>query len=201
MSSSSGRNEPPNKMPGELEPGARSPQLPRARLSLSWLLALGAAALGLAGCAGYKLGPTNGVVAGDKSIQINPFSNRTLEPRLTDDVTWQLRKQVQRDGTYRLASGNDGDIVVSGVITNYGRQELSFVRRDILIVRDYRLSLTALVTARDQATGKVLLDQPVTGSTLVRVGSDLPNAMRQALPLLAADLAKNVTALLVEGSW
>jgi len=165
------------------------------------LLALGAAALGLAGCAGYKLGPTNGVVAGDKSIQINPFSNRTLEPRLTDDVTWQLRKQVQRDGTYRLASGNDGDIVVSGVITNYGRQELSFVRRDILIVRDYRLSLTALVTARDQATGKVLLDQPVTGSTLVRVGSDLPNAMRQALPLLAADLAKNVTALLVEGSW
>jgi len=165
------------------------------------LLALGAAALGLAGCAGYKLGPTNGVVAGDKSIQINPFSNRTLEPRLTDDVTWQLRKQVQRDGTYRLASGNDGDIVVSGVITNYGRQELRFVRRDILIVRDYRLSLTALVTACDQATGKVLLDQPVTGSTLVRVGSDLPNAMRQALPLLAADLAKNVTALLVEGSW
>ena len=63
------------------------------------------------------------------------------------------------------------------------------------------MSLTARVTAREKSTGKVLLDQPVTGYTLIRVGADLPSAERQAMPLLAHDLAKNVTALLSEGKW
>jgi hypothetical protein len=37
--------------------------------------------------------------------------------------------------------------------------------------------------------------------TLIRVGSDLTSAERQALPLLAADLARNITALLADGTW
>jgi len=68
-------------------------------------------------------------------------------------------------------------------------------------VSDYRLGLTARVTARDRSTGKLILDRPVTGYTLIRVGNDLASSERQALPLLAADLAKNVTSLLVEGGW
>ena len=47
----------------------------------------------------------------------------------------------------------------------------------------------------------MILDRRVTGSTLLIVGSDLTSAERQALPLLAADFAKNVTALLVDGAW
>ena len=37
--------------------------------------------------------------------------------------------------------------------------------------------------------------------TLVRVGSDLTSAERQALPVLAEDLARNITSILVDGSW
>ena len=166
---------------------------------------LGGALLSLAllsnGCAGYRLGPTNGLAAGEKSIQIIPFANQTMEPRLGDAVTIQVRKQLQRDGTYRLATHDDGDILVSGAVTHYRRLEVSFIPTDVLTVRDYRLSLTAQVTARERGTGKVLFEQPVTGSTLIRVGADLTSSERQALPLLAGDLARNVTALLVDGSW
>jgi len=154
-----------------------------------------------AGCAGYKVGPTNGLVAGEKSVQIVPFANKTLEPRLGDALTSQMRKTLQQDGTYKLATHDDGDIIVTGSITRYHRQELSFIPTDILTVRDYRLSLTAQITAKERSTGKVILDQPVTGYTLIRVGSDITSTERQALPLLAGDLAKNVTALLVDGSW
>ncbi|HYG34902.1 MAG TPA: LPS assembly lipoprotein LptE [Clostridia bacterium] len=153
------------------------------------------------GCAGYRLGPTNGLAAREKSIQVNPFVNQTLEPRLTDAVTSQMRKEVQRDGTFQLASHQDGDIVLSGTLIRYQRTEVTLASNDILTVRDYRLALTAQVVARNRATGEVLLDQPVTGYTLIRVGSDLTSAERQAHPLLAADLAKNVTALLVDGKW
>lgn len=155
----------------------------------------------LSGCAGYRLGPTNGVAAGEKSVQISPFDNRTLEPRLGDAVTVQLRKALQHDGTYQLATHDDGDIIVSGALTRYARRELSFVPRDILTVRDYGITLTAQVTARERSTGKILLDQTVTGTTIIRVDSDLVSTERQALPLLAADLAKHVVGLLAEGSW
>lgn len=164
-------------------------------LTLAWLL-------GLCGCAGYQLGPVNGMSAGERSIQVNPFSNQTLQGRLSDPVTAQVRKELQRDGTFKLATHDDGDVILTGVITHYDRGEVTLSSNDILTVRDYRLSLIAEVTARERATGKVLFSrQNVTGYTLIRVGSDLTSAERQAMPLLADDLAKNLTALLVEGKW
>jgi hypothetical protein len=165
-----------------------------------WLI-VGVLAWGGSGCAGYRLGPVNGLAAGAKSVQVNPFNNQTLEARLGDAATAQLRKQLQRDGTYRLATHDDGDIVVSGVITRYARQEISFSSSDVFTATDYRLEMVAQVTARERSTGKVILDKPVAGSTLIRVTTDLTSTERQALPLLAADLARNVTELLAEGSW
>jgi len=162
---------------------------------------LACAGLVLAGCAGYRLGPANGTAAGERSVQITPFANRTQEARLGDAVTGALRKEFQRDGTFRLATRDEGDIVVTGALTRYFRQELSYQPSDIVTVKDYRVSLTAQVTARERGTGKLLLDQPVTGFTLIRVGSDMTSTERQALPLLATDLAKRITTLLAEGSW
>jgi hypothetical protein len=164
--------------------------------------ACGALALiGLTGCAGYSLGPTNGMDAGEKSIQVTPFANQTVEPRLTDEVTQQMRKALQRDRTYQLATHDDGDIVLTGSIVAYNRHELSFLRTDTLTVKDFRITMTAQVTARERSTGKVLLDQRVTGYTIIRVGTDLVNSERQALPLLAQDLAKNITSLLADGTF
>ena len=185
----------------------RAPALTKRRrlfrrlIGAAWAVGVGLAGFAVSGCAGYKLGPTNGQVAGMRSVQIQPFSNQTMEPRLTDDVSAQLRKALQRDGTYRLASQDDGDIVVSGTIIRYQRYELSFQPNNTLTVRDYRVTLTAQVTARDRSTGKLILNQPVSGTTLIRVGSDLASTEPQALPLLAADLARNVTDLLVDGTW
>jgi len=156
----------------------------------------------LTGCAAYQLGPTNGLAAREKSVCVSPFANLTLQPRLTDVVTSQLRSELQRDGTYQLSSSNaEADILLSGSLTKYQRQEVTLAPSDVLTVRDYRIVLTAKVSARERGTGNVLFDQEVTGYTLVRVGPDLPSAERQAMPLLASDLAKNVIARLVDGKW
>lgn len=165
------------------------------------LLLASLAALALTGCAGYRLGPSNGLTAGTKSIQVSPFANATLEPRLGEAVTTAVRKGLQRDGTYRLATQRDADIVVTGEITRYNRLELSYQPHDILTVRDIKLTLTAHVTARECSTGNVILDCTVTGETPIRAGPDLTNAERQALPLLAEDLSKKVASLLVDGRW
>jgi len=164
------------------------------------LLTLCAAVL-LSGCAGYRLGPTNGDAAGARTVQITPFGNQTMEPHLGDATTEALRKQIQRDATFRLATHEPGDIIVTGTIIGFARLEQSFSSADATTPLDYRVSLTAQVTARERSTGRVLLNQPVSGYTLVRVGTDLTSAERQALPLMAEDLAKNITALLADGKW
>jgi len=174
---------------------------PASSRSLGLPLLASLAALALTGCAGYRLGPSNGLTAGAKSIQVSPFVNQTFEPRLGEAVTAAVRKSLQRDGTYRLAMRHDADIVVTGEITRYNRFELSYQPNDILTVRDVKLTLTAHVTARECSTGNLVLDRTVTGETPIRTGPDLTGAERQALPLLAEDLAKKVTALLVDGSW
>ena len=156
-----------------------------------------------AGCAGYHLGPVKpAVVAGAKSIEIVPFNNQTQQPRLGDAVTQALRERMQTDGTYRLATREPGDVVVTGVITTYNREGVSFLQTDVATAESYRVEVTALITVRDRATTKVLFDRkPVHGFTLVQVGNDLAGAERQATPLLAEDLARNITALLTEGAW
>src|SRR5262249_34840875 len=151
-----------------------------------WILMLGrtvtVVVLALLPACAYRLGPTNGVAAREQTIQVVPFVNQTLEPRLTDAVTSQMHKQLQRDGTYQLATHDPGDIVVSGTLTEYGRTALSFAPSDTLTPKDFRLGLTAQVKAVERSSGKVLLDRKVTGFTLIVVGSDLTSSERQGIP-------------------
>lgn len=180
--------------------------MPRSSSTISKLRRISAGCVGLgllllAGCAGYQLGPTNGMAAGSRSIQVNLFRNETFEPRLSEPVATSLRRWIQRDGTYRLATDSDADIVLDGAITEFNRVGVSFQPTDVLSVRDYELTLTASFTAKERATGRVLLNTKVSGRTTVRVTADQSSAERQAAPLLAEDLARRVTSLLVDGTW
>src|SRR5689334_7372513 len=171
------------------------------RIISSSLLALAALLPLLAGCAGYRLGPTNGMAAGSRSIQVNPFHNRTIEPRLIESIAFALRKQLQQDGTYTLDTDHAGDVIVSGSILSYERQQLSLQPRDALTPRDYRITITVQLVATERSSGKVILDKKVKGYSDIRIGPDLASAERQALPLVSEDLARSAVALLVDGSW
>jgi hypothetical protein len=153
------------------------------------------------GCAGYRLGPTNPELTAGKRIQVNLFENQTLEPNLPEALNHALRKQLQQDGSYRLATRSDGDVVIRGVILNYDRAPLAFQPTDVVTVTDFEVRLLVKITALERTTGRLLIEREVAGRTSVRVGADLPSAERQALPLLAADWARNATSLLTEGSW
>ena len=161
----------------------------------------GLLAAGLTGCAGYHLGPTNGLRSGERSVQVNSFVNQTIEPRLSDAIGSSLRKNLQKDGTYRLNTSNEGDIILSGTIINYNRIQVSFQPKDVSTPRQYRVVIIAQITARERRSGKVVLNRKVSGQSTLFVGTDLPSAERQSLPLVADDLAKNITGLLVDGEW
>ena len=165
-----------------------------------WCILILLGALG-SGCAGYRVGPVNGQAAGAKSIHVALFENQTFEPRLTEPVGSALRRILQQDATYRLSSRQDADVVVTGAIIDYRRSGISFQPRDVITPRDFQIRMEAKVTAIERQTGRVLLDRTVGGRTTIRMGDDLASAERQAVPVLAEDLARNVATLLTEGPW
>lgn len=155
----------------------------------------------LAGCSTYHLGPANNAVSGARTVEVAPFNNQTLQPRLGDAITQNLREQLQQDGTFHLATSGPGDIVLTGVIKQYNRNGLGYLNTDAFTPENFRIEIVVHVTARDRASGKLILDRDVKGHTLVNIGSDLASAEREALPLLAEDLDRNITELLTEGAW
>jgi hypothetical protein len=96
--------------------------------ALAWLLA---------GCAGYHLGPAGGQTSGSRTVQVEPFVNKTLVPRLSDYVMISLRENLAQDGTYRVDTHDDGDVILSGEITSYTRTAISVQSTDVLTAVDY----------------------------------------------------------------
>jgi len=155
----------------------------------------------LTGCAGYHLGPVNGAEAGSRSLEVFPFNNQTLQPRLGDALTQALRQRVQTDGTFHLATREPGDLIVTGVVRSYQREGLGYLSTDIATPEDYRVGIVVHVVVRERASNKLVLEKDVKAHTLVHIGGDLASAERQALPLLGADLAQTLMELLAEGTW
>ena len=155
--------------------------------------------LGVSGCAGYRMGPVSGKPAGARSVQVKFFDNQTLEPRLVSAVNHSLRHHLQQDGTFRLES--DGDLVVSGVLQTFTRNGVNYKPSDVLAVQDYSLSLTALVIVTDRVTDEEVFKRRISGSAVVRVGADFASGQRQAVPLIANQLALQATSLIADGEW
>ncbi len=155
----------------------------------------------VAGCAGYRMGPTNGVEAGSRTVRVQYFANQTLQPRLSEAVAQALRKRFQEDGTYHLANDTDADVLVTGEILRFERVPVTFQPGDVRTTRDEEIMLTAHVLAEDRRSGTKILDREVQGRMTVRIESDQTSAERQALSQLAEDLANKTVPLIVDGSW
>lgn len=164
-------------------------------------LLLAALLLLAAGCASYRLGHGSNLTADAPSIEIVPFPNQTEEPRLSPALVSAMRRQIQTDGAFKLETRGKGDLQITGNIIQYLRAGVTFQPGDVITPRDFELRMTAQVKVFNRRTGKTLLQRPVTGRTLIRAFDDLASAERQALPLLADDMARNVIDLLVDGDW
>jgi hypothetical protein len=156
----------------------------------------------LSGCAGYRLGPVGGQVAGARSIQVPMARNATLEPRMVEPVTLALRRHIQQDGTFRLETDRaPADLVLETTLVTYERLPMAFRRDDVVSVTEYELRLTCRVVLRERGATQPLLDQPVSGRTAILVGADQTGAEDQAASLLADDLARRAVILISEGAW
>jgi len=152
-----------------------------------------------AGCAGYRVGPT--LNADYKTVAVPMFKNKTLKPQIEAQITNAIIRRLQTDGTLKVVNEEDADLLITGVLVDYGRGELRSVREDTDVTREYRLTVTARIEARNRRTGEIIVKSTdVTGSADTFIGSDLQSAEYQALPLMADNLARKVVEMVAE-NW
>jgi hypothetical protein len=129
------------------------------------------------------------------------FRNDTLRPQLEAQISNAIIRRLQQDGSLRIEAASHADAILSGTIIRFDRAPLRSTRSDTGVPREYEVEITVRVEAKDRRTGEVVLrSTEVEGKSDVFIGEDQQSADEQVLPLVADDIARKVTGLLVE-SW
>jgi hypothetical protein len=157
-------------------------------------------ALLLSGCAGYHLGPaTPAYLRQIHSIAVPIFHNNTLVPRIEALVTTTVIKQIQQDGTFRIANEDNADAILKGEIIIMGRSPARSVRGNVLATTEFNLSLRVRYTLFGRDGKTMAGPSEAAGWTSFFVGEDVNTDERQALPLAAEQLAVHLVSQLSEG--
>jgi hypothetical protein len=154
----------------------------------------------LTGCLGYQLGPVEPSALRDVHVIAVPtFENKTLLPRIEVLITDSVIKQLQQDGTYRVANENNADAVLKAEITEIDRTPARSLRGNVLATTEFNLTMHVRYKL-ETSSGTVLMPlAEVVGTTSFFVEADVTTDERQALPLAAEELAIHLVTQLSEG--
>ena len=171
----------------------------RAHARRAWTASL--LCLLLPGCAGYHVGPVQPhFMEGIHSIAVPTFRNETLIPRVEVLVTDTVIRQIQEDGTYKVASSEDtADAVMEGEITQVVRRPSRTVIGDVQATQEFDMTLVIHYKIVRRATGEVVDDKNADGTTTFFVSGDVNQDEIQAIPLAAQNAASHMVNEFGEG--
>jgi hypothetical protein len=168
--------------------------------------------LALSGCLGYHIGPVKPYYLRDvHTIAVPTFKNRTLVPRIEVLVTDTVIKQLQQDGTFQIASGDNADATLSGEVYRIVRLPARSVSGNVLATSEFALTLSVkysltgkdgeLLAPPNEAVGTTSFFVTLTNNTTTsqNITGDVTTDERQALPLATEDLATRLVSQISEG--
>ncbi len=168
--------------------------------------------LALSGCLGYHIGPVKPYYLRDvHTIAVPTFKNRTLVPRIEVLVTDTVIKQLQQDGTFQIASGDNADATLSGEVYRIVRLPARSVSGNVLATSEFALTLSVkysltgkngeLLAPPNEAVGSTSFFVTLTNNTTSsqNITGDVTTDERQALPLATEDLATRLVSQISEG--
>jgi len=159
-----------------------------------------AVSLLLTGCLGYHVGPVKPSVLRDvHAIAVPTFENKTLLPRIEVLITDSVIKQLQQDGTYRIANENNADAILKAEISEVNRAPARSLRGNVLATTEFNLAMHVKYKLETRSGTVLMPSTEVVGTTSFFVGEDVTTDERQALPLAAEELAIHLVTQLSEG--
>jgi hypothetical protein len=152
------------------------------------------------GCLGYHVGPVKpGVLRDVHVVAVPTFENKTLLPRIEVLVTDSVIKQIQQDGTYKVAAKDNADAVLKAEITEISRSPARSVLGNVLATTEFNLTMHVRYKLETRSGTLLMPYAEAVGTTSFFVGTDVTTDERQALPLAAEELATRLVTQLSEG--
>ncbi len=162
-------------------------------------LALLLIAVWLYGCGGYV--PTPILPEYIKSIAVNNFSNKTINYGIEEKLTVAVTDEFLRDGRLDITREQSADASLSGVITQYVLEPVSYDEHDV--IEEYKLWVTVDLTFKDLTNGSILWEQQgMQGSVNYFVSSragELLETEDEAQDRLVNNLAVDIVRRTIEG--
>jgi hypothetical protein len=154
----------------------------------------------LSGCLGYHVGPAKPYYLRDvHTIAVPTFQNHTLVPRIEALVTDTVIKQLQQDGTFKIASDGNSDATLTGDIVEITRTPARSVRGNVLQTTEFAMTMRLKYRVVARNGSELVPSANAIGRTSFFVSSDPTTDERQALPLATEDLATRLMTQLTEG--
>ena len=159
-----------------------------------------AAALVSGGCAAYSWRPA--VPPEMRTAAVATFRNESDVTELGSKVTAQVLRELQREGTFRVAAADDAAVEVQGVVKSGSPKTVAYERHTGARLRERELEATAVVSFIDKKAGQVIADGlRYKARTTFLAGDDVLSGARDASGRLAEELARQIVDDLVSRKW
>ena len=156
-----------------------------------WVLCLVLSAA-MAGC-GTSYSWRSSVPESARTVAVPTFRNESDVTGLGAVAARQVLREIQREGTFKVASGGDAALEIQGVVKTVRAGGAAYDRRAGMRYASFTLSAVAEVSVIDKRTRKVLVDaRRYVASAPVTSSQDMTTSRRDASGRLMQSLAAQV---------
>lgn len=164
-------------------------------------LFVGAAIAMFSGC-GTSYSWRSSVPESARTVSVPTFRNESSVSELGAVASRQILREFQREGTFKIRTGDDAAIEIQGVIKSASPGVVAYDRRSGLRVSAYKMTAEAEVSVIDKRTRKVLVDNRRYSATAdFTAGQDMTTAQRSASGRVMEDLARQVVDDVLNLKW
>lgn len=152
------------------------------------------------GCSSYSW--KSSVPADMRTVSVPTFRNETDVTGLGSVAVRQVLREIQREGTFRISSGEDAAVEIQGVLKSTALSSSSYRREAYSRGIQYSFEVVAEVSFIDVRSGKVLVNnRPYRAETSFFAEHDTVTGRRDASGRLAEELARQIVDDLVTFNW
>lgn len=150
-----------------------------------------------AGCANYRLGSM--LPKDIRTVYVPTCRNQTPEPLIEQDVTRAILSQIQMDGSLRVASESDADVVLEITLNRFWLDPVAYEAGSASTANQYRMSIKASFVLYRRADRSVIAEAPsVTGWHDFEFAGDMSSSKAVALRPAAEDLGRRIVGQIVQ---
>lgn len=145
---------------------------------------------------------TSSVPESRRTVCVPTFRNESDVTELGSIASRQILREIQREGTFKIAHPSDAALEVQGVIRSATSSYSAGDRRSGMRLSESLFQVVAVVSVIDRADGKVLINnRQYTAVATYVINQDTLTGERNASGRAAEDLAMQIVDDLTSMQW